>query len=63
MFSLENIGLFGAIVLALDVWAIVNVASSPIPAGGKAVWIVLILLLPIMGFVIWLLLGPRAQRT
>ena len=56
-------GLFGVIVLILDIWAIVSVLSSNNGTFSKVIWIVIVLLLPILGFIIWLLLGPRAPRT
>ncbi|HSH26352.1 MAG TPA: PLDc N-terminal domain-containing protein [Wenzhouxiangella sp.] len=52
-------GLLGLIVLVLDVWAIVNIFQSNASTGGKVVWIVLVLVLPVLGFILWLLFGPR----
>ena len=52
-------GLFGLIVLALDVWAIIHIVQSGTSTGKKVLWVVLILLVPLVGFLIWLLLGPR----
>jgi hypothetical protein len=52
-------GLFGLLILIADVWAIVNVVQSGATTGKKVLWIVLILLLPILGLILWLLLGPR----
>jgi len=61
--NFEYSGLFGLLVLIADVWAIVNVVGSSSTNGKKVVWTVLILLLPIVGFIIWLLAGPRSQRA
>jgi uncharacterized membrane protein len=52
-------GLFGLIVLVLDVWAIVKTIQSGVGTGAKVVWVVVILVLPVIGFLIWLLAGPR----
>jgi hypothetical protein len=52
-------GLFGLLILIADIWAIVNVVQSGATTGKKVLWIVLILLLPILGLILWLLLGPR----
>lgn len=52
-------GLFGLVILALDVWAIIHIVQSGTSTGKKVLWVVLILLLPLVGFLIWLLLGPR----
>ena len=56
-------GFFGVLVLIADVWAIVNVFGSTASTGAKVGWTVLILLLPVLGFIIWLIAGPRAART
>jgi Phospholipase_D-nuclease N-terminal len=56
-------GFFGLLVLIADVWAIVNVFGSTASTGAKVLWTVLILLLPVLGFIIWLVAGPRASRT
>jgi hypothetical protein len=53
-------GIFGLIVLALDIWAIVSVVNSGASTGSKVIWVLAILLLPVLGFLAWLLFGPRA---
>lgn len=57
--GIEVGGLLGLIVLILDVWAIVKVIQSGASTGSKVVWVVLILLLPILGLLIWFLAGPK----
>lgn len=52
-------GLLGLIILVLDVWAIVKILQSGAGTGGKVIWTVLILLLPVLGLIIWLLFGPK----
>jgi hypothetical protein len=61
--DLEIGGLFGLIVLVLDIWAIVNVLGSGASAGGKVLWIVLVLVLPVVGLIIWLVAGPRGRAA
>ena len=58
---LEVGGFFGLVLLGLNIWAIVSILSSGASAGKKALWILLILVLPLIGFVIWLIAGPRGQ--
>jgi hypothetical protein len=53
--------LLGIFILILDVWVIINVMQSNATAGAKAFWIILVLLLPIIGIVLWFLLGPRSR--
>ena len=52
-------GLFGLVILVADVWAIVRIVQSGATTGAKVLWIVLILLLPVLGFLIWLIAGPK----
>lgn len=52
-------GLLGLIILALNVWAIIKVVSSSAGTGSKVLWVVLILLLPVVGLILWFLLGPK----
>jgi len=61
--NVEIGGIFGLIVLALDIWAIVNVVGSGASTGGKVLWILLVLLLPVVGLIIWLIAGPRGRAA
>ena len=61
--GIEVSGLLGLIVLALDIWAIISVVGSSASTGGKVLWILLILILPILGLIIWLVAGPRPIRA
>lgn len=56
-------GLLGLLVLIADVWAVIHIAQSRAAPGHKALWIVLVLVLPVLGLVIWLLFGPRSAGT
>jgi succinate dehydrogenase/fumarate reductase cytochrome b subunit len=56
-------GLGGLIVLIADVWAIVNIFQSGASTADKVLWTVLVIVLPILGFILWFFLGPRAGRA
>lgn len=58
---LEVTGLGGLIILALDIWAIVSIIGSSTSTGKKVLWTLLVLVLPVVGFIIWLLAGPRSN--
>ncbi len=60
MVDITSVG--GLIVLICDVWAIVSIFGSRASGGKKVLWIVLVLLLPILGFILWLIFGPRTGR-
>ena len=55
--------LWGILVLVADVYAIVNTIQSSVDTGKKVLWTVLILVLPVLGFIIWLIAGPRGSRS
>lgn len=54
-------GLIGLVILALDIWAIINVVKSSAETGIKILWILLIVLLPVIGLIIWALMRPRGN--
>jgi hypothetical protein len=54
-------GLIGLIILALDIWAIINVLKSGAETGKKILWILLIVILPVLGLIIWAIAGPRGN--
>ncbi|MGE3627969.1 MAG: PLDc N-terminal domain-containing protein [Hyphomicrobiales bacterium] len=57
--GLEIGGLLGLIILIADVWAILKIMQSGASTGTKVLWIVVILVLPLFGLLLWLLMGPR----
>jgi len=52
-------GLLGIVVLVLDIIAIVDAVKSSMETGKKALWILLILILPIVGMILYFLLGKK----
>lgn len=56
-------GLGGLIVLVLDIWAIVSIFGSRASTGHKVLWILLVLILPLVGFIIWLVAGPKSSKA
>jgi hypothetical protein len=53
----------GIIVLILDIWAIIGIIGSGAGIGAKLLWILLIIILPLVGFIVWLIAGPKAGRV
>ncbi len=49
----------GALIFILDVWAIAMIFSSNETTGQKVFWILLVVVLPLIGFLIWFFAGPR----
>lgn len=60
---MEYAGFGGVIVLALNIWAIISIFSSSASMGSKVLWTLLVLVLPIIGFIIWFFAGPRGTAT
>jgi len=61
--SMNNLnGFWGLLVLIADVWAIVNIFQSSATTGKKVLWTVLVIVLPVLGFLIWLLAGPKTGK-
>ncbi len=61
--GIEVGGILGVIVLVLDIWAVISVVGSSASTGAKVLWVLLIIILPVVGFIIWLFAGPRAARN
>jgi len=55
-------GILGALILVGDIWAIINIFQSSASSEKKLIWIVAVALLPLLGLVLWFLLGPRGGR-
>ena len=62
MFGEVN-GLWGLVVLVADIWAIVNIFQSSATTGRKVLWTVLVVLLPVLGFIIWFFAGPKSGKA
>lgn len=61
--GIEVGGLIGLIILVADIWAIVQTVQSSASTGAKVVWILVILILPVIGLLIWLFAGPRGRSV
>lgn len=52
-------GILGIIILVLDVLAILEVFKSSKDTGKKILWTVLILILPVIGLILYYLVGRK----
>ncbi|MDO8489740.1 MAG: PLDc N-terminal domain-containing protein [Candidatus Omnitrophota bacterium] len=52
-------GILGLLILVLDIIAILDVLKSSMDTGKKALWIILILILPVVGMVLYFLIGKK----
>jgi hypothetical protein len=56
-------GLGGLIVLAADVWALINIFQSSADTGSKVLWTLIVIVLPVLGFILWFFLGPKTGKA
>lgn len=54
--------IFGLLILILDIWAIISIVRSDSTSGKKVLWVLLIVILPVLGLIIWGIMGPRGNR-
>lgn len=50
--------LLGLLQLALAIYAIVMIIQSSAETGAKVLWVLLVLIVPLIGLIIWALMGP-----
>jgi hypothetical protein len=63
MMNIGYNGLWGLLVLAGDVWAVINILQSAASNEKKLLWVLLVILLPLLGLILWYFLGPRDNRS
>ncbi|MFV8782023.1 PLDc N-terminal domain-containing protein [Microbulbifer sp. SA54] len=54
-------GILGLLILIADIYAIIKVLQSSASGLKKLLWIVLILILPVVGLIIWFFAGPGGK--
>ena len=63
MFNTGYNGLLGVLILAGDIWAIINIFQSSASNEKKLLWTLVVLLLPLLGLILWFFLGPRNGKA
>ena len=61
MLDLQIGGLLGLIILIADIYAIVKTVQSDASTGAKVLWSFVIIVFPLVGLLLWLILGPRGH--
>lgn len=59
---LEITSLGALVVLALSLWAIISIVGSDATTGRKVLWCLFVLVFPVVGFIVWLVAGPRSGQ-
>ena len=52
-------GIVGLLVLVLDIIAILNIMKSGLEPVMKLVWILIVLALPLIGMILWFVIGAK----
>ena len=60
---MEATGIFGLLILFGDIYAILKIAQSSATNGSKALWILVVLVLPLVGLILWFFLGPGGRSA
>jgi len=55
---MEITGILGFLVLIADIYAVLQIAQSSSSNGKKALWIAIVIVLPVLGLIVWYLMGP-----
>ena len=56
-------GILGILILAGDIWAIINILQSADSNVKKLLWTLAVLLLPVLGLILWFVMGPRGRAA
>jgi hypothetical protein len=62
MLGMRYGGIWGLLVLAGDIWALINIFQSSASNARKLLWALVVILLPVLGLLLWFFLGPRDRR-
>jgi hypothetical protein len=55
--------LIGLVILVLDIIALVSLLKSGADTGTKILWALLIILLPVLGMILYFLMGPGRRKV
>ncbi len=54
-----ELGILGLIWLIIIIWAIVKTIQAKVGPVVKLCWVLILIVFPIIGFLLWLFLGPK----
>ena len=55
--------IWGLLILVLDIIALVSLLKSGADTGTKILWALLIILLPVLGMVLYFIMGPGRRKV
>ncbi|MDO5603796.1 MAG: PLDc N-terminal domain-containing protein [Paracoccus sp. (in: a-proteobacteria)] len=54
-------GLISLIVFVLAVWAIAQIINSNAERNAKIIWVLVVAVFPVVGFILWYFAGPKSD--
>ena len=57
-----TVDIIGIITLLLTVWALIGILQSTADGVTKLIWVIVVIALPIIGFIIWYVMGPGPKN-
>ena len=57
-----EIGILGLIHLALVIYAIIQIFGSSESTGSKVLWVLVVAIFPLVGLIVWFLMGPGTPK-
>jgi hypothetical protein len=54
--------LIGLVELLLVIWALIGILQSGVQPVEKLIWVLIILVIPLVGFLLWYLMGPGSKE-
>ena len=60
--DMGDFGILGLIHLAIWVYAVIQIFNSSATNGAKALWIVIVAVLPLVGVIAWYFMGPGSPK-
>lgn len=58
--TFNTYSILGVIHLILFVWAVIQILSSSMSIGSKILWTLIVFLLPVIGLILYYLIGRKA---
>lgn len=55
--------ILGLIVLIADIYALYQIITSSASTGAKVLWSLGVIIFPVLGFIVWLIAGPRGRAV
>ena len=54
-------GILGILVLIADIYAIIKILQSSATGLKKLIWVIIVLVLPVIGLILWFFAGPGGK--